>query len=103
MLAALAGLRQLSTFHWLGAGSRLPPAAQLPGGAWLGSLRRLVAPQVLVARSLQALAAAEQLEYAGCAALLANPPRWHCCAGHPAAPLSGSWTFISATEWLAVC
>jgi hypothetical protein len=65
VLAALAGLRQLSTFHWLGAGSRLPPAAQLPGGAWLGSLRHLVAPQALVARSLPALAAAQQLEHVG--------------------------------------
>lgn len=65
--AALAGLTHLHTFVWLDAISpQLEGSdAALPGGPWLGSLRRLAAPAQLLANSLPLLAGPPRLEHLG--------------------------------------
>lgn len=64
--AALAGVLGLHTLCWPNRfESFYPRQPALPGGPWLASLQRLVAPAAILASSLPALAAAQQLECLG--------------------------------------
>ena len=65
--AALAHLPALRSLYWRQGSTQLdfPVLPALPGGTWLASLRCLVAPAHILACSLPALAAAQQLEILG--------------------------------------